>query len=215
MCRSQFFPSIVWIPVLELRSSGLVAGIFILQAILSVSLRFLTASSHTPEAILPGSRHGQRHGRVKVGHLWRLTLNPGGPLYPKEQGVKRQMKHTVTKMTKRSDREKRKAFFPPAGQKSCLALGIAGDVAVPAHLRRGQARRPEWRKIWERWDDIEHSEKQLSVSAEERQGLRSAGWNKLGRSQGRTDCWLRWRAASQWWVGGRSETRASGQLRWL
>lgn len=104
---------------------------------------------------------------------------------------------------KGSDRERRKAFLLLVGQKTCLALGIADDVAVPAHLRRGKASRPEWRKIWEHLKVIERYEKQLWHPQQRRgecSGLQ-AGASSTGLRE-KQDRWLCWRAASQWWVAG-------------
>lgn len=104
---------------------------------------------------------------------------------------------------KGSDRERRKAFFLLVGQTTCLALGIADDVAVPAHLRRGKASRPEPRKIREHLKDSECYEKQLWHPRQRRgegSGLQAgASSTVLGEKQ---DRWLCWRAASQWWVAG-------------
>lgn len=113
---------------------------------MSASLRFLTASSHIPEAMLPGSRQGQWRRKVKVRHLWRLTPNQEN-LVPKGTWCQVANETHHDSDDKGSDRERRKAFFLLLGQKTCLALGIADDVAGPAHLRRGKACRPEWRKI--------------------------------------------------------------------
>lgn len=111
---------------------------------------------------------------------------------------------------KGSDREGRKAFFLLVGQKTCLALGIADDVAVPAHLRRGKASRPEWRKIWEHLKDIERYEKQLWHPRQRRgegSGLK-AGASSTGLG-GKTGP-LAQLESCQPVVGGKSKTGASG-----
>lgn len=110
---------------------------------------------------------------------------------------------TMTKTTRGATEKRRKAFFLLGGQKTGLALGPEDDVAVPTHLRRGQASRPEWRKIWEHFKDMEHYEKQFWPPLQRRgkcTGLQAA--TSLTGLREKQNRWLCWRAASQWWVAG-------------